>query len=169
MSQPDWLSARCAVAVCAIVWFAGGCSGEPRQQMVDEDVPDAPEEAGPGALDGSSGRVLARPEAARPGSSLDLHFPDELPRGLGFVLERESSEGDGYERVAVLRSDAAGEDPVSWSWGDEGPDGGIDDIGVGGAGPDTVVLPRPIEAGIYRICPLGSEDDSACTVITVTE
>ncbi len=81
---------------------------------------------------------------------IDLLFPDAGTRGLGWILHRQVDSGD-WDGVAWLVSSPLGsERTAQWYAIDEPP--AIEDLGVTGDGPDTVVLPPELPLGRYRIC-----------------
>jgi hypothetical protein len=84
------------------------------------------------------------------GDVVELTFPDEMTRGVWFVLEREAASSWVYRYD--LTSDGPGPGwPMEWHVaGDEGF--AVEDVGVGGPGPDRVVIPDTAEAGSWRIC-----------------
>ena len=107
-------------------------------------------------------RMTVEPAEARPGEEVELFFPDETIHGIAFRLDR--ADGDGWDPVAGMNSDADG--ATYQQTGDVGL--GHIDIAVGGPGPDRVVLPDDLEAGAYRICTANAGDDF-CAALTVTE
>ncbi len=108
--------------------------------------------------------IVADPGVAAPGAVVALTFPEETTRGILFVLERET--GAGWELQYYLTSDGPG---AGWerTWQSAGADGiAVEDIGVGGPGPDRVLIPEVAEPGSYRIC-TGNAGDEICTPIEV--
>jgi hypothetical protein len=106
------------------------------------------------------------PEAAEvaPGDVLAVGFPNEMTRGILFVLERQGPEG--WLPAFFLTSDGPGPEwEMTWS-----PPGGagmaVPDIGVGGPGPDHVLIPDVAEPGDYRICTANAADD-VCAEIEI--
>jgi hypothetical protein len=101
-----------------------------------------------------------------PGEVLSLTFPEETEGGVHFVLERQTR--GGWVHTFDLVSDGPGAGwPRDWRpAGDE--DFAIPDIGVGGSGPDGVVVPDMAEAGTWRIC-TGNAGRNFCTEIEITE
>ncbi len=108
--------------------------------------------------------MTADPAVVAPGGVVALGFPQGTTRGVLFVLERRA--GDGWELQFYLLSDGPG---PGWqrSWqavGDEGI--AVEDIGVGGEGPDRVPIPEVAGPGDYRIC-TGNASPNICTPITI--
>jgi hypothetical protein len=104
--------------------------------------------------------IVADPAPAAPGAIVGLHFPQETMRGILFVLERRV--GDTWVHEYNLTSDGPG---PGWrmAWHVLGEEGfAVEDIGVGGAGPDHVTIPDVAEPGDYRIC-TGNAGDEICT------
>jgi hypothetical protein len=108
--------------------------------------------------------IVAEPQKVAPGDVLALAFPAETTRGIHFVLERQS--GDTWAHAFDLVSDGPGPDwPRDWSVaGSE--DFFIPDIGVGGSGPDRVLIPDIAQPGTWRIC-TGNAGDNICTTIEI--
>lgn len=102
--------------------------------------------------------MVVTPSPAAPGETVELTFPEETPRGLGFVLERQLPDGS-WDHVYSLTVSPAGRDdiPPQWSTADERL--GWDDLGVGGPGPDRAVVPEPAEPDDYRICTANAGDE----------
>lgn len=107
--------------------------------------------------------VVATPNPASAGDLVDLSFPDETFRGVAFQLDRET--GDGWEPIAWMTSSANGGDPMTVPVGSDGY--GVDDVGIGGPGPDVVVLPDDLDPGPYRICTANRGDPEICAELTV--
>ncbi|HEY8170673.1 MAG TPA: hypothetical protein VIH24_06195 [Candidatus Limnocylindria bacterium] len=108
--------------------------------------------------------IVVDPVGAAPGEVVALTFPQETTRGILFVLEREV--GDGWQLQYYLTSDGPG---AGWerTWQAAGADGmAVEDIGVGGPGPDRVLIPDVAEPGSYRIC-TGNAGDEICTPIEI--
>lgn len=108
--------------------------------------------------------LVVEPPVAAPGAEVALRFPQETSRGIAFQLDRRS--GDGWQTTHWMSSDANGEryqDTVAA--GTEGY--GVIDVGVGGPGPDRVVLPADVEPGEYRICTANAGDEF-CAPLEIT-
>lgn len=107
------------------------------------------------------------PASAQPGQQVALHFPEQTLRGVGYVLDGRID--DTWQRQFYLTSDGGrlGWTPGWWSV-DDAEGRGVPDVGVGGPGPDHVVIPDSISAGTYRICADGAAE-KACAFLTVTE
>lgn len=108
--------------------------------------------------------LVVEPPVAGPGTEVALRFPQETSRGIAFQLDRRTA--DGWETTHWMSSDANGEqyqDTVAA--GTEGY--GVIDVGVGGPGPDGVVLPDDVEPGEYRICTANAGDEF-CALLEVT-
>ncbi|MDN4174122.1 hypothetical protein QWY28_14260 [Nocardioides sp. SOB77] len=104
--------------------------------------------------------MVAVPASTTPGGSVDLYFPSEQLRGVGFSLTsagRPASSGPDFS----LTSDAGSGGTPTWGAGL------VPDLGVGGPGPDRVVVPDVTAPGDYRLCTANAADQ-ACTTITVT-
>lgn len=110
--------------------------------------------------------IAADSTLVKAGSLLSIRFPSEMLRGVHFVLE--SRHGDSWQVEYHLTSD----------WGDgsyepqarkAGPDlegFAIPDIGVGGPGPDVLLIPADVSPGEYRVC-TGNARPNVCVLVTV--
>ena len=108
--------------------------------------------------------IVVDPIAAVPGDVVALTFPQETTRGVLFVLERQVD--DGWELQFYLTSDGPG---AGWerTWQPARAEGlAVEDIGVGGPGPDRVLIPEVAEPGSYRIC-TGNAGDEFCAPIEI--
>jgi hypothetical protein len=104
--------------------------------------------------------MVADRERAAPGDFIEIRFPQEMVRGLLYVLEEETGSSWAY-RYALI-SDANGGQP-SWQL----PEGvAVDDIGIGGTGPDRLVIPNDASPGSYRIC-TGNAVDNVCVRLEI--
>lgn len=92
--------------------------------------------------------LVLDPETAAPGDTVAMLFPRGTGRGVAFQLDRRV--GDDWVTRYWLTSDGNGGRPVSVPVQTEGY--GTPDVGVGGRGPDHVVLPTDVVPGDYRIC-----------------
>ena len=94
--------------------------------------------------------LVIEPARAAPGDVVALRFPEETTRGILFVLEQRV-EG-GWVALFYLRSNGPGPE-WEMSWHPVGGQGmAVEDIGVGGPGPDNVPIPEVAQPGEYRIC-----------------
>lgn len=108
--------------------------------------------------------IVADPPVAAPGAVVALEFPAETMRGVLFVLERRV--GESWALRYYLTSDGPG---PGWrmAWHEASAEGfAVEDIGVGGPGPDRVIIPDVAEPGDYRIC-TGNAGDEFCTPIEI--
>ena len=92
--------------------------------------------------------IVAAPAVAASEDVIELTFPQETMRGIHFVLEAEGEQS--WQLIYHLISDANGDRPSSFLPGTENV--GIPDVGVGGPGPDRLILPAGLPSGTYRIC-----------------
>jgi hypothetical protein len=111
-------------------------------------------------------RIVVEPARAEPGDVVALGFPDEMIRGILFVMEGQTA--NGWLPAFFLTSDGPGPDwEMTWQ-----PPGGaglaVEDIGVGGPGPDHVVIPEVAEPGTYRICTANAAEKVCALVEVVT-
>jgi hypothetical protein len=110
--------------------------------------------------------MVADRETAAPGDTVGLLFPEEMTRGVWFVLEQEV--GESWTHRYDLTSDGPGAGwPVAWHVA--GEDGfAVEDIGVGGPGPDHVVIPDTAEPGTWRIC-TGNAGENVCVRMEIVD
>lgn len=108
--------------------------------------------------------VTLAPDPAPPDANVDLSFPTKTGRGVAFQLDRDTD--DGWEPMAWMTSDANGGEPVTVPAFTNGY--GVDGVGIGGPGPDTVALPEDLAPGAYRICTANRGDPEICAELTVS-
>ena len=114
----------------------------------------------------SPASMVVDPETAAPGDVVELSFPDEMTRGVWFVLDQEVGESWTYRYDLTSDGPGAGW-PVDWHVaGEEGF--AVEDIGVGGNGPDHVAIPETAEPGTWRIC-TGNAGENICVRIEIVE
>lgn len=107
--------------------------------------------------------IEVEPQVAAPGDVVSLTFPQETLRGVLFVLEERVR--DGWALRYYLTSDGPGPGwRLSWHTADDPM--AVEDIGVGGPGPDRVPIPETAEPGAYRIC-TGNAGDEFCAEIEI--
>jgi len=110
--------------------------------------------------------MVVDPEAAAQGDIVELSFPGEMTRGVWFVLEQEVQGSWAYRYDLTSDGPGAGW-PVDWHVaGGEGF--AVEDIGVGGNGPDHVAIPETAEPGTWRIC-TGNAGENVCVRIEIVE
>lgn len=108
--------------------------------------------------------MVVDPVDVAPGAVVGLTFPQESTRGILFVLEERV--GDAWVHRYNLLSDGPGAGwERSWSAADAGPIA-VEDIGVGGTGPDRVPIPETAVPGDYRIC-TGNAGENFCAPIRI--
>ena len=134
-----------------------GAAGDPGGAGVAPDPANPDAEMRPDLL-------VIEPARAAPGDVVALTFPDETTRGILFVLDQRV--GDTWATRFYLRSNGPGEGwEMSWQAADaQGV--AVEDIGVGGPGPDQVPIPEPAEPGEYRIC-TGNAGENFCAPIEI--
>ena len=104
------------------------------------------------------------PASVRPGETIEVFFPEETLRGIHFVLEIQ--EGDSWHLSYNLLSDwGKGRTPEAHAV-DDSEEFSYLDIGIGGPGPDAVVMPDDVPAGSYRIC-TGNAGENFCASLTI--
>ena len=108
--------------------------------------------------------LVIDPAQAAPGDVVALTFPEETTRGILFVLDQPI--GDTWVTRFYLTSNGPG---AGWqmSWHPVVEQGiAVEDIGVGGPGPDHVPIPEVAEPGSYRIC-TGNAGADFCAPIEI--
>ncbi len=111
-------------------------------------------------------QMRVEPEVAEPGQEVELHFPDEMLRGVRFTLERRVDDGWHHEwwMLSDQDPDDRGPDSPPANGGERvREDAAVVDIGVGGVGPDLVEVPAGAHAGTHRIC----NAEPVCAELTV--
>lgn len=112
------------------------------------------------------------PDTASPGEDVELHFPQELIRGVGFVLEERAGESWEVRYFLTVPDIGVGDDPPEDLRGSWFPPDNPDrlewpDVGVDGSIPGRALIPEPATPGEYRICTAMS-DPSFCAELTIT-
>lgn len=113
------------------------------------------------------GTMTVTPATAAPGQRVAMRFGSQEVRGIAFSLSAWGDEG--WTVAYYLTSDwgSPGSHSVDW-WSVEDSEGrGWTDVGVGGPGPDHVMVPESTPAGEYLLCTANSADE-ACAILTVT-
>jgi len=109
--------------------------------------------------------MVAEPSTTQPGSRIELSFPQETGRGLGFVLEEEIDDGWALRYFLTSAPADGGPNETSWIPAEDG-EPGWDAVGIGGPGPDVIEVPDTADEGTYRVCTAISPENY-CTQITV--
>lgn len=108
--------------------------------------------------------LVIEPAQAAPGDVVALSFPEETTRGILFVLEQRVD--DGWVTRFYLISDGPGQGWQREWWPVDAEGFAIPDIGVGGPGPDRVLIPDITEPGDYRVC-TGNAGADFCAPIEI--
>jgi len=108
--------------------------------------------------------MVIEPAETGPGAVVSATFPNGWDRGILYALEAAVEEG--WERRQLLISDANGARPQWFSLGDDAV--AVDAVGVGGEGPDRLVIPEIAESGSYRICTANAVEN-ICAAIEIIE
>lgn len=108
--------------------------------------------------------LVIEPALANPGDVVALTFPEETTRGILFVLDQRVD--DGWVTRFYLVSDGPGQGWQREWWPVDAEGFAIPDIGVGGAGPDRVLIPDIAGPGEYRIC-TGNAGADFCAPIEI--
>lgn len=111
--------------------------------------------------------MTVAPTSATPGQEVELRFPPDSSRGIAFLLSRWD-EG-AWIPAFYMTSDwgmPSDHDPAWWRV-EDGDNRGWEDVGIGGAGPDRVLVPDAATAGEYMLCTANAADE-ACALLTVT-
>lgn len=107
------------------------------------------------------------PEQAAPGDHVELTYPEQTQRGVAFVLERAAGETWSTTHLLTSSTDGYGGGPSAVPV-DDAEGYGWDDIGVGGPGPDRLVIPDDAVPGPYRICTANALENF-CAELTVVD
>jgi hypothetical protein len=108
--------------------------------------------------------LVIDPAQAAPGVVVALTFPEETMRGVLFVLDQRVD--DTWVTRFYLTSDGPGAGWERQWWPVDAAGMGVPDIGVGGPGPDRVLIPEVAEPGAYRIC-TGNAGADFCAPIEI--
>jgi hypothetical protein len=108
--------------------------------------------------------MVANREVAAPGGIVELTYPDEMVRGILYVLEEEVGSTWAYRYGLISGGEDGGVSPEWFVPGDE--DVAIPDIGVVGPGPDRVRIPEVAAPGSWRIC-TGNAGENICVRIEI--
>ena len=96
-------------------------------------------------------RIVLSADRAEPGEVIEVAWPEEDDRGLGYVLELQVGDDWDLRYFMVAGTEFTGEHTEWWAVNDaEGR--GWDDIGIDGPGPDLIEIPDIAELGSYRVC-----------------
>jgi hypothetical protein len=106
--------------------------------------------------------MVADRETVAPGEVVEVTFPDEMGRGILYVLEQEVNGTWAY-RYGLI---ATGEGAIPSRWFVAGDDVAIEDIGVVGRGPDRVLIPDIAPTGSWRLC-TGNAAENVCVRLRV--
>ncbi|GAB2635847.1 hypothetical protein [Kribbella swartbergensis] len=146
-----------ASAAVAVVVVAAVITVAPR---ADRDTTPAPAEStAPRVPSG----IEITPATARPGATVALTFPEETGRGIAFQLAKAAEPNKVLYYMTSDWGQGAEHTPRWWA---AGGDGGWVDVGIGGPGPDRVVLPETAEDGTYLLCTANAVEQ-ACGLVTV--
>lgn len=96
--------------------------------------------------------MTVTPAVADPGQHVELTFPLETGRGVAYVLEL--AVGDTWTTTHYLTSSSEGYDATPSAVSVDSVDDyfGWEDIGIGGPGPDRILIPDDALTGPYRLC-----------------
>lgn len=113
------------------------------------------------------GTMTVNPAAATQGQQVALRFGSEKVRGIAYSLSAWGEQG--WTVAYYLTSDwgSPGSHSPDWWSVEDGEGRGWVDVGVGGPGPDHVIVPDSAPAGEYLLCTANSADE-ACALLTVT-
>lgn len=109
--------------------------------------------------------LVLDPAKVEPGQLVAMRFPEETLRGVAFQLDRRT--GGVWMPVAWMTSDGNGGEPFTVPAFTEGY--GVEDVGVGGPGPDRVRLPDDASPGDYRVCTANAGEDFCAPLEIVTD
>jgi hypothetical protein len=110
--------------------------------------------------------VDIEPAHVQAGDLASVFFPDESLRGIHFVLESRSGNSWNLEYHLVSDWGDGSNTPMAYKVGSIGEDISIPDVGIGGPGPDAVLIPVDATPGEYRVC-TGNASPNVCALVTV--
>jgi hypothetical protein len=110
--------------------------------------------------------LVAERAVTSPGSRIQLFFPEETDRGLGFVLEEEVDDGWALRYFLTSAPTDQGPSGPSWVVADDA-EPGWDALAISGPGPDHIEVPDTAADGTYRLC-TATAPENYCTQIDVT-
>jgi hypothetical protein len=112
------------------------------------------------------GSMKVSPEKLSPCEQVAMRFPDRQTRGIAFALD--AWEDSTWRTRFYLTSDGGSlnSTPTWWSIEDD-ENRAVIDIGIGGPGPDHVLIPESAATGTYRLCTANAAE-KACALVTVT-
>ncbi len=138
-------------AAIARLWDAGGFADTAPSGVVA-----LPTKLEPSAKpEPSATGIKVTPNAARPGATIALTFEPGNQRGVAFSMAKWVNGAWQRQYYLVAALDQQGQ-PVWWSVDDN--EGGWDDIGVHGRGPDFLTVPPTTTPGRYQICTANALD-----------
>ena len=108
--------------------------------------------------------LVIDPARAAPGDVVALTFPEETSRGVLFVFDQRVD--DTWVTRFYFTSDGPGAGWERQWWPADAEGMAVPDIGVGGPGPDRVLIPDVVEPGSYRIC-TGNAGADFCAPIEI--
>lgn len=114
---------------------------------------------------GVPGVLIAEPEIARGGQNVRITFPNAHVRGVLYLLD--AWDGQDWQTAFCLYSDGGG--IAGWEISTKrytSSGCAVRDIGIVGAGPDLVRMPREAPPGTYRLC-TGNSQEKKCGLISV--
>ena len=113
------------------------------------------------------GTMTVAPATAAPGQEVALRFRSKGVRGIAFSLSAWSEKG--WRVAYYLTSDwgSHGSHTPDWWSVEDGEGLAWPDVGIGGPGPDHVIVPHNAPGGHYLLCTANSAD-KACAILTVT-
>lgn len=108
--------------------------------------------------------IAVDPKTAAPGEVVALAFAEATTRGILFALDELVD--DRWVTRFYLTSDGPGQGWQREWWPVDAEGVAVPDIGVGGPGPDRVLIPDVVEPGNYRIC-TGNAGADFCAPIEI--
>ena len=96
-----------------------------------------------------------------PGDTFEATFDADNLRGGYFTLQQWSGS-EWLPAVFLLESDAETQ-PATWSTIEDGIE--TQDYGIEGVGPDGLVMPDDLDAGIWRLCTANARDEACAQLV----
>lgn len=111
--------------------------------------------------------MQVKPSPAVAGQPIEVRFPEETERGVGWVLEEQGNNSwhAGWSLTAASGSYDSEYVP-NWYPADDEAAFAWDALAIAGPGPDTLLIPDDAQPGIYRLC-TANKIDNICVELAI--
>jgi len=169
------LTRETTMAIAVAVGFLSACGAT---SSAPAGSPTAPEESpatsiGPYDPDAQMSPELMRvtPSPAVAGQPIEVRFPEETERGVGWVLE-EQEDNLWHARWSLTAASGSygrdSENVPNWYPADDEAAFTWDALAIAGPGPDTLLIPDDAQPGTYRLCS-ANKIDNMCVKLEITD